>query len=75
MLNPLLIETARRSSPPGSARRVIKSLVRSMTSVARWIEVHRQRVRLAELEDHHLADLGLSPAQVRKEYAKWPWQA
>ncbi|WP_204985438.1 DUF1127 domain-containing protein [Mesorhizobium japonicum] len=46
-----------------------------MTSVARWIEVHRQRVRLAELEDHHLADLGLSPAQVRKEYAKWPWQA
>ncbi|WP_352643299.1 DUF1127 domain-containing protein [Mesorhizobium sp. M0220] len=31
--------------------------------------------QLAELEDHQLADLGLSPAQIRKECAKWPWQA
>ncbi|MER8779020.1 hypothetical protein NKH79_31120 [Mesorhizobium sp. M0977] len=22
-----------------------------------------------------MADLGLSPAQIRKECAKWPWQA
>ncbi|WP_246462502.1 DUF1127 domain-containing protein [Mesorhizobium sangaii] len=46
-----------------------------MASVVRWIECHRQREQLAELEDHQLADLGLSPAQVREECAKWPWQA
>jgi uncharacterized protein YjiS (DUF1127 family) len=74
MLNPLLIET-RRSSPQASAHRVMENLVRSMASVARWIDFHRQREQLAELEDHQLADLGLSPAQVRKECAKWPWQA
>ncbi|MER9364972.1 DUF1127 domain-containing protein [Mesorhizobium sp. M0518] len=53
----------------------MENLVRSTASVARWIEIHRQREQLAELEDHQLADLGLSPAQVRKECAKWPWQA
>ncbi|MER9552763.1 DUF1127 domain-containing protein [Mesorhizobium sp. M0322] len=46
-----------------------------MASVARWIEIHRQREQLAELEDHQLADLGLSPAQIRNECSKWPWQA
>ncbi|WP_352973930.1 DUF1127 domain-containing protein [Mesorhizobium sp. M1142] len=51
------------------------NLVRSIASVARWIEFHRQREQLAELENHQMADLGLSPAQVRKECAKWPWQA
>ncbi|PZV34376.1 hypothetical protein B5V02_33070 [Mesorhizobium kowhaii] len=75
MLNPLLIETPRRSPPTASAHRVIENLVRSMASVARWIEFHRQREQLADLENHQLADLGLSPAQVRKECAKWPWQA
>jgi len=49
--------------------------VGSMASVAHWIEFRRQREQLAELENHQLADLGLSPAQVRKECAKWPWQA
>ena len=75
MLNPLPIETPRRSSPRANAHRIMENLVRSMASVARWIEFHRQREQLAELEDHQLADLGLSPAQVRKECAKWPWQA
>ncbi|MER8847878.1 DUF1127 domain-containing protein [Mesorhizobium australicum] len=70
----MLIETPRRSSPQASAYRVMENLVRS-ASVARWIEIRRQRAQLAELEDHQLADLGLSPAQVRKECAKWPWQA
>jgi uncharacterized protein YjiS (DUF1127 family) len=75
MLNPLSIETPRRSSPKASTHRAMENLVRSIASVARWIEFHRQREQLAELEDHQLADLGLSPAQVRKECAKWPWQA
>ncbi|MER9318511.1 DUF1127 domain-containing protein [Mesorhizobium sp. M0659] len=75
MLNPLLIETPKRSPPQESAHRVLEKLVRSMASVARWIEIHRQREQLAELEDHQLADVDLRPAQVRKECAKWPWQA
>jgi uncharacterized protein YjiS (DUF1127 family) len=70
----MLIETPRRSSPQASTHRVMENLARSMASVARWIEIHRQREQLAELEDQQLADLGLSPAQVRKECAKWPWQ-
>ncbi|MER9022557.1 DUF1127 domain-containing protein [Mesorhizobium sp. M0815] len=75
MLNPLLIETPRRSSPQASAHRVLENLVRSMASVARWIEIHRQREQLAELEDHQLGDLGLTTAQIRNECSKWPWQA
>ncbi|MER9291563.1 DUF1127 domain-containing protein [Mesorhizobium sp. M0510] len=53
----------------------MEDLVRTLASVARWVEFHHQREQLAELEDHQLADLGLSPAQVRKECAKWPWRA
>ncbi|WP_352562513.1 MULTISPECIES: DUF1127 domain-containing protein [unclassified Mesorhizobium] len=75
MLDPLVIETPRRSPPQANAHRVMDNLLRSMGSVARWIEIHRQREQLAELEEHQLADLGLRPAQVRKERAKWPWQA
>lgn len=75
MLNPLLTGTPRRSSPQTKAHGVMENLERSMASVVRWIECHRQREQLAELEDHQLADLGLSPAQVREECAKWPWQA
>ncbi|MER8791828.1 DUF1127 domain-containing protein [Mesorhizobium sp. M0983] len=71
----MLIETPRRSAPQTSAYRVMENFVRSIASVARWIEIHRQREQLAELEDHQLADLGLSPAQIRKECAMWPWQA
>ncbi|WP_432421278.1 DUF1127 domain-containing protein [Mesorhizobium huakuii] len=37
-----------------------------MASVARWIELHRQREQLAELENHQLADLGLCMVQCKK---------
>ncbi|WP_136620855.1 DUF1127 domain-containing protein [Mesorhizobium norvegicum] len=43
--------------------------------VSRFIQLHCQREQLAELEDHQLADMGLSRAQVRNECAKWFWQA
>lgn len=53
----MLNEMPRRSSPQASAHRVSENLVRSMASVvARWIEIHRQREQLAELEDHQLGD-------------------
>lgn len=75
MLNPLMTGTPRRTSPYPRAHSVMENLERSMASVVRWIEFHRQREQLADLEDYQLADLGLSPAQVREECAKWPWQA
>ncbi|MGX9054248.1 DUF1127 domain-containing protein [Mesorhizobium sp. 14Argb] len=42
--------------------------------LSHWIQLHCQREQLAELEDHQLADLGVSRTQVRKECAKWPWE-
>ena len=72
MLDRLLTGAASR---PTRSHRVIENVVRPLMSVSRWIELHCQREQLAELEDHHLADLGLSRAQVRRECAKWPWQA
>ncbi|WP_352732476.1 DUF1127 domain-containing protein [Mesorhizobium australicum] len=75
MLDPPSIDTPRCSPPQASAHSVMENLVRSMALVAHWIEIRRQRAQLAELEDHQLADLGLGPAPVRKECAKWPWQA
>ena len=72
MLDHLLIE-ARRLSPPRA--RATENVMRPIMMVSRWLDLHSQREQLAELEDHQLADLGLSRAQVRKERAKWPWQA
>ena len=75
MLDHLLTEARRLSAPPVRAHRGIGHVARPMMMVSRWVEFHRQREQLAELEDHQLADLGLSRAQVRNESAKWPWQA
>ena len=74
MLDRLLTEAA-RLSPPTRSHRAIENVMRPIMIVSRWIDFHSQREQLAELEDHQLADLGLSRAQVRKECAKWPWQA
>jgi uncharacterized protein YjiS (DUF1127 family) len=75
MLDHLLTDTRRLSSPPARAHRPVEFVVRPIMVVLRWIEFHAQREQLAELEDHQLSDLGLSAAQVRKECSKWPWQA
>lgn len=46
-----------------------------VTLVATWIERHRQRSALAELNDRLLKDLGLSRADVEGEARKSFWQA
>jgi uncharacterized protein YjiS (DUF1127 family) len=74
MLDHLLAGTPRLSSPYMRARRVTGFVMRSLARVPHWIELHRQREQLDELDDHQLADLGLSRTQVRKECAKRPWQ-
>jgi uncharacterized protein YjiS (DUF1127 family) len=74
MLDHVPTDAQRLSSPPARAHRAIEHVTRPVMMVSRWIEFHCQREQLAELEDHQLADIGLSHAQVRKECAKWPWQ-
>lgn len=36
-----------------------------------WAELRRQRRHLGELEDHLLADIGLSRSQARRESRRW----
>lgn len=43
--------------------------------LARWHDRHVQRLDLAEIDDHLLRDLGLTPEDVRRECAKSFWQA
>jgi uncharacterized protein YjiS (DUF1127 family) len=74
MLDHLLTAAPRRASLRNSPNRLVVNVMRSMARVSRWIELHRQRDDLEELDDHQLADIGLSRAQVRKECSKWPWQ-
>ncbi|WP_348630901.1 DUF1127 domain-containing protein [Mesorhizobium sp. M8A.F.Ca.ET.218.01.1.1] len=68
---------ARRPSPSMAThvRHIVNNVTGAIVMVSRWIQLHCQREQLAELEDHQLADLGLSRTQVRNECAKWPWQA
>ena len=42
--------------------------------LARWYHRRLQRLDLAEIDDHLLRDLGLTPQDVRRECAKSFWQ-
>ncbi|WP_348640061.1 DUF1127 domain-containing protein [Mesorhizobium sp. 10.2.3] len=76
MLDHQLIEGRRPSSSlPTHVRHIINNVIGPIMVVSRFIQLHCQREQLAELEDHQLADMGLSRAQVRNECAKWFWQA
>ncbi|TIT02715.1 MAG: DUF1127 domain-containing protein [Mesorhizobium sp.] len=43
--------------------------------LALWYDRHLQRLDLAEIDEHLLRDLGLTPEDVRRECAKSFWQA
>jgi uncharacterized protein YjiS (DUF1127 family) len=76
MFNHPLTEGRRPSSSlPTHVRHIINNVTGPIMVVSRWIQLHCQREQLAEIEDHQLADLGLSRTQVRNECGKWPWQA
>lgn len=63
--------TARAKSRPAiEARR----LVAALDAILAWLERARQRAQLASLDPHALHDLGLSSADVAREYAKRFWQ-
>ncbi|QCK85806.1 DUF1127 domain-containing protein [Phreatobacter aquaticus] len=48
------------------------SAFRSLVRI--WRERRDTRIHLGELEAHHLADIGLTEAERRRECAKWFWQ-
>jgi uncharacterized protein YjiS (DUF1127 family) len=74
MLDHILTKVQSRAAIPTRPSGVVEKVMRSLESMSLWIELHRQRVYLEELEDYQLADLGISRSQVRKECSKWPWQ-
>ncbi|WP_274423769.1 DUF1127 domain-containing protein [Chelativorans sp. YIM 93263] len=45
----------------------------ALTSLLSVAERRRQRLHLSELDDHLLADVGLTPEEVRRECAKPFW--
>jgi uncharacterized protein YjiS (DUF1127 family) len=47
---------------------------RARHTVLTWIERAGQRQALAELDDHLLKDIGISPEQARRESAKPFWR-
>jgi uncharacterized protein YjiS (DUF1127 family) len=52
-----------------------RSVVRRLLSrLAAWHRRHRQRLDLAELDDHLLADIGVTPQEARHEGAKPFWR-
>ncbi|MCF6109670.1 DUF1127 domain-containing protein [Mesorhizobium muleiense] len=59
----------RRPSPVMILRRVHLRLL------ARWYDRHLQRLDLAEIDEHLLRDLGLTPQDIRRECMKSFWQA
>jgi uncharacterized protein YjiS (DUF1127 family) len=50
------------------------SLHAALRLVARWSARRRQRVDLAELDDHLLADIGVTRADARRECAMPFWR-
>jgi uncharacterized protein YjiS (DUF1127 family) len=51
------------------------SFLRSVPAVIRtWMARSRERRELGELEDHVLADIGISRAEAWLEARKWFWQ-
>jgi uncharacterized protein YjiS (DUF1127 family) len=64
---------------PASDRR-LRSFLRRIplrktgSLIARWYDRHLQRLALAELDNHQLADIGKSPEEARHECAKPFWR-
>lgn len=67
--------TASTSAPLPSRRSFSFVTWFRLRLLARWHDRHVQRLDLAEIDDHLLRDLGLTPEDVRRECAKSFWQA
>jgi uncharacterized protein YjiS (DUF1127 family) len=68
----ILAETFRRSSRP---ERAASMIVRAVAAVLQWHALASERRHLAGLDDRMLRDIGLTRADVEREYRKPFWQA
>jgi uncharacterized protein YjiS (DUF1127 family) len=66
---------ASRGSLSSSLRRGTADFLHWISSVSRWSETRRVRLHLARLDDHMLADIGLTREHVMRDAGKWPWEA
>jgi len=58
----------------GATARRNSGIRRLLSGMAAWHRRHRQRLDLAELDDHLLADIGVTPQEARHESAKPFWR-
>ena len=59
---------------PVRARTPIHRVAAAWRVVSRWIERVRQRDALAALDDHQLRDIGITRAEVAREWEKPFWR-
>jgi len=64
-------ETLRRAGGPGRAARLITG---ALDRVLLWHAIRRERRDLASLSDSMLCDIGITRADVEREYRKPFWQ-
>ena len=73
---PAYVATHHGTHLPTILRRFTQGRLRVWASAIRmWFERSRQRRALAELDDRLLCDIGVTPAQARREAAKPFWIA
>ncbi len=65
------VDTVRRSSGP---RRVTSMIRAAFEAVLLWLTLGRERRHLAGLDDRMLRDIGITRADVEREYRKSFWQ-
>ncbi|EKF19223.1 DUF1127 domain-containing protein [Nitratireductor pacificus] len=73
--SPKLSATGPDAPAPGLLRRIGARIGTLCIRLARASARYRQRRHLAELDDHQLADIGLTRRDVERECAKPFWRA
>ena len=62
------------SSTPRATHRRSPWIIIALREIGLWVALSRERHALAELNDHLLADIGITPDAAAREAAKPFWQ-
>lgn len=63
------IDSGQDAAPPRRSAKAV--LARWWRAYCRWDDRRRQRRHLGELDDHMLADIGVTARQARREASRW----
>lgn len=75
MTNEKDIAETTRTAIAGEGLRAISRMARSvLIGLGNWYDRWQQRQHLADLDDHILRDIGISPGAVERECAKPFWR-